>query len=133
MLWKRFQEEIIQTKREMCNFIEDVEEDRKNLAQEIRELETGDSEDPFTRGLIVYKTEELVRLTNILVDAVLYFDVNVEDGLLQNDNVNFLVNPGEWEPAQDDVDENIEDALSEDDFDTPNELEDLLVDLILNN
>lgn len=86
MLWKRFHEEVYQIKKEMCTFIEEVEEGRKLLLQDITNLHGSEEMNSLTMGLICLKNQEIDRLTKALTDAVLYFEVNIDSELLEDDS-----------------------------------------------
>lgn len=118
MLWKRFQEEISQTLKEMCTFIECVDQDRTALQKEVEELLSENKElDPFSLGKIALKNAEIDRLTEVLADAILYFKLKIGDKVAQD-----LVDsscPGSSDVQQDEVEtELLQDLL---DVDLPEE------------
>lgn len=85
MLWKRFQEEEVQTRKEMCNYMKGIDGCRNTLLQDIEELKKSDMS-PYNLGLIGLKLEEIDRLESKLAKAVFYFDVNIlEEGLLDDE------------------------------------------------
>lgn len=83
MLWKRAIEKVTQTEKEMFRFVEGVETDRNSLEKEIRNLEQ-QSFDLYSMGQIAIKYQEIERLTSMLADAVLYFDIRIGNELVED-------------------------------------------------
>ena len=81
MLWKRAIEEVNQTQKEMYRFVEGVEADRKELEKEILDLEQ-QPHDLFSMGKIAIIYQEIERLTVVMADAVLFFDIRMENELI---------------------------------------------------
>lgn len=81
MLWKRAIEEVNQTQKEMYRFVEGVEADRKALENEILDLEQHPL-DNYSMGHIAIKYQEIERLTLVMADAVLFFDIRMENELI---------------------------------------------------
>ena len=105
MLWQRFKEEITQTEKEMCSFMESIQNGILDLTASTKlllgrsiksicvlilfyyQLFTDlmiDNETitPFNQGKVVLQNTEIVRLNNVLADCLLYFDVQTEEEFL---------------------------------------------------